>query len=455
MAREDNRLTGRVKRYAKVGAGIGGVAAKYAGNRLLGREGDQSRQAAELKAALGGLKGPIMKVAQMVATIPEAVPEEFATELAQLQANAPPMGWAFVRRRMAAELGPDWRSRFGSFEREAAAAASLGQVHRAEDTDGAPLACKLQYPDMQSAVEADLQQLKVVFSIYRRMDSAIDPTKILEEIGERLREELDYDLEARHMALYRQIFAGTDRIVVPEAREDLSTQRLLTMSWLEGKPLLSFKDAPEAVRNQIAETMFEAWWFPFGRYGVIHGDPHLGNYTVRGDAGDGGINLLDFGCIRKFPPEFVEGGLDLYHAIQRADRDLAVSAYEKWGFQGLTNDLIDALNIWAEFIYGPLLKDKVQRIAEGVSPGEYGRESAFKVHKRLKELGTVTPPREFVFMDRAAIGLGGVFIHLDARLNFYRLFNETIGEFSRQKVASDQDRALGDSGLPPVGALAA
>ena len=104
-------------------------------------------------------------------------------------------------------------------------------------------------------------------------------------------------------------------------------------------------------------------------------------------------------------------------------------AYETWGFSGLSNELIDILNIWAKFIYGPLLDDRVRHIAEGVSPSQYGRKEAFTVHKGLKEKGPVKVPREFVFMDRAAIGLGGVFLHLDAELNFYRLFNETIEGF--------------------------
>ena len=126
-----------------------------------------TRMPPSLAAALGGLKGPIMKVAQLLATIPEALPAEYAAELGQLQSQAPPMGWPFVRRRMAAELGPDWEAKFASFEHEAAASASLGQVHRATSHDGRALAAKLQYPDMQSAVEADLAQLSVLFSIHR------------------------------------------------------------------------------------------------------------------------------------------------------------------------------------------------------------------------------------------------------------------------------------------------
>ncbi|MCA8930503.1 MAG: AarF/ABC1/UbiB kinase family protein, partial [Alphaproteobacteria bacterium] len=212
------------------------------------------------------------------------------------------MGWAFVKRRMRSELGPDWQSRFAHFEHTATAAASLGQVHRATAHDGRALACKLQYPDMGSAVEADLKQLALVFSLYRRYDKAIDPSEILKELSARLREELDYEREARHMALYRHMLKDEAGIAVPDLLDDLSTDRLLTMNWLDGNPLLSVCDGPLDVRNAVATNMFRAWYIPFYTYGVIHGDPHLGNYSVRPD---NGINLLDFGCIRVFPSTFV------------------------------------------------------------------------------------------------------------------------------------------------------
>jgi predicted unusual protein kinase regulating ubiquinone biosynthesis (AarF/ABC1/UbiB family) len=446
--REANRFSARAARYARVGANVGGVAARMAGARLLGRGLDRSRNAAELAAALGGLKGPIMKVAQLLATIPDALPPEYVTELQKLQSQAPPMGWAFVKRRMTAELGADWQKKFAKFEHHPAAAASLGQVHRAQALDGTPLACKLQYPDMQSAVEADLQQLEWLFAIRRRMDPAIDTTEIAIEIGARMREELDYRREAKHAALYRAMLGAVETIRVPRAWPELSTGRLLTLDWLEGRRLLEYTKADLASRNRLATAMFTAWWFPFSRFGVIHGDPHLGNYTVfaENDAA-GGINLLDYGCIRIFPTRFVGGVVDLYHGLLHGDDGLVVRAYETWGFQRLSRELIDILNIWARFIYGPLLDDRVRTIADGVKPGEYGRRQAFQVHRALREKGPVMVPREFVFMDRAAIGLGSVFLHLRAELNFHRLFSEAIEKFSPARVAQRQAEALARAGL--------
>ena len=447
--RERNRLTGRVRRYAEVGVGLGGYAARRAGERALGRDPDRLRNAAALRAALGGLKGPLMKVAQMLATIPDALPQEYADELRQLQASAPAMGWPFVRRRMAAELGPDWQGRFKSFEREAAAAASLGQVHRAQAHDGRALAVKLQYPDMRSTVEADLRQLQLVFAIYGRVDRAIDTAEIHAEIGARLREELDYQRESRHIRLYGAMLAGEPEIHVPEVLPELTTRRLLTMTWLEGWPLLNWLSQKPALgdRNTVARALFRGWYLPLYRYGTIHGDPHLGNYTVRPDRA---VNLLDYGCIRVFRPSFVTGVIDLYQALRREDMDLAVHAYETWGFKGLKREVIGILNQWARFLYEPLMEDRARRNQEATS-SQFGREVAEKVHVELRRFGGVAVPREFVFMDRAAIGLGSVFLHLKAELNWHRLFHELIDDFDEAVLGERQARALEAAGLAGVG----
>ena len=447
--REANRFSARAARYARVGANMGGVAARMAGSRLFGGDARDASNAAVLAQALGGLKGPIMKVAQLLATIPDLIPPEYAAELQKLQSEAPPMGAAFVKRRMQAELGPQWQGRFGSFDLNPAAAASLGQVHRASTKDGEAIACKLQYPDMQSAVEADLQQLEWVFAVHRRMDPAIDTREIAKEIGERVREELDYEREARHAALYAQALSDVDEVRVPRVHPELSTKRLLSLEWLEGEKILQFTESPVEIRNRLAVAMFKAWWHPFSHAAVIHGDPHLGNYTVFSEDGEpGGINLLDYGCVRIFHPRFVGGVVDLYRGLQTDDRARVVHAYETWGFKSLSNELIDILNIWARFIYAPLLDDRVRTVADGVKPGEYGRRQAFEVHKALKEKGPVTVPREFVFMDRAAVGLGAVFLHLKAELNYHRLFENEIERFSLENLERKQKEALSASGLP-------
>jgi predicted unusual protein kinase regulating ubiquinone biosynthesis (AarF/ABC1/UbiB family) len=445
MTNEDT-FTGRARRYARVSTAMSGLAARLAGERYLGLPIDRGRHAADLKAALGGIKGPLMKVAQLLATIPEALPEEYVRELVTLQANAPAMGWPFVRRRMAGELGANWQSRFGSFEHEAARAASLGQVHRAVALDGTPLACKLQYPEMGSAVEADLRQLKLAMGIYERYDKTVSTSEIHAEIADRLREELDYEREAAHMRLYGDILKDEKGVAVPRPIAELSTRRLLTMNWLDGRPILDFaKTAPTSLRNETARRLFRTWYVPFYRYGVIHGDPHLGNYTM---APDNTVNLLDFGCIRIFPAHFVRGVIDLYHALWRDDRELAVEAYRGWGFGDLSHEMIDVLNRWARFVYGPLLDDRDRLIQERAQPGADGRSIVDDVHRELRRMGGVAPPRPFVFMDRAAVGLGSVFLHLQARINWHRLFHELIDDFDEAVLARRQREALLRAGVP-------
>jgi predicted unusual protein kinase regulating ubiquinone biosynthesis (AarF/ABC1/UbiB family) len=258
-----------------------------------------------------------------------------------------------------------------------------------------------------------------------------------------LREELDYALEARHMALYRDMLSSEPRISVPEVLPELSTRRLLTMTWLEGEPLLSRSTASRETRAGLAELMFRAWYVPFFEYGVIHGDPHPGNYTVRAD---GGLNLLDFGCVRTFPPPLVAAVIDLYNAVRTGDQKLATRAYETWRFRHLTEDVIEALNIWARYLFEPPFEDRRQTL--GPLTGEIaGRDTAERVIAELHRAGGVEVPREFVIMDRAAIGLGAVFLRLQAEVNWHRRFNELIANFDVGSLERRQTEMLRRHGL--------
>jgi predicted unusual protein kinase regulating ubiquinone biosynthesis (AarF/ABC1/UbiB family) len=447
---EANRLSARATRYARLGVNAGALAARVGVNRLRG--GTREADARALASALGSMKGPLMKVAQMLTTIPDAVPADFAAELTKLQSQAPPMGASFVRRRMQAELGPNWRERFAEFDFKPAAAASLGQVHRAVSLEGERLACKLQYPDMASAVETDLSNLDLLFSLHRRAGAAIDTREIAREIRERVREELDYEHEAKIARLYRVMLADRPFVRVPRIEGSLSTRRLLTMEWLDGEPLVAFENAPQEARDSIAVGLFDAWWRPFLRYGVIHGDPHLGNYTVAA-SGDGrrkveGVNLFDYGCVRVFPPRFVLGVVELYRGFKAHDQARVAQAYTMWGFSHLSRGALEAMNIWARFLCGPILDDRVRTAADGVKPSEYGRREMGQVMRALKAEGGGLPvPREFVFLERATIGIGSVFLRLGARLNFHRMYEDAIAGFDEDAVTRRQAGALEAVGL--------
>ncbi len=215
------------------------------------------------------------------------------------------------------------------------------------------------------------------------------------------------------------------------------------MTWLEGTKLTDYLDADRDTRNRLASALFRAWYLPLYRFGIIHGDPHPGNYAVRADMG---INLLDFGCIRIFPTKFVKGSIDLYRSLATGDADLAVDAYENWGFKIVSREMLDVLNTWAAFLYAPLLDDRERLIGE-LDHGIYGRETAEKVHADLRRLGGVNVPREFVFMDRAALGLGSIFLRMRAELNWHREYLDLVGDFSGEALETRQSDLLRKHGF--------
>lgn len=435
---ESKSLVKQIKRFAQVGGTVGKLATKLASQKYLGIKLNKNKHAAEIRASLGSLKGPLMKVAQLSATIPDLLPPEYVEELRHLQSNAPPMGWLFVKRRMASELSQNWQKKFIDFDKEATRAASLGQVHKAVLLNKKIVACKLQYPNMESAVTADLSQLKLIFSIYQSYNKAIKTEEAYKEIADRLKEELDYVREKKLMEVFKNIFSDSSFVHIPDVIDKLSTKRLLTMTWLDGDPILNYKNEKKEIRNIVAKNMFNTWYKPFYEYGIIHGDPHPGNYTIQKDLS---VNLFDFGCMRIFQGKFIQGVIDLYFALQENDKAKAVHAYEQWGFANISKAKVEVLNKWAGFIYSPLMEDKVQKIQENDN-GVYGAEVASVVHKELKKLGGVKPPQEFIFMDRAAVGLGSIFIHLKAEVNWYKIFHKLIEDFQVKELNKRQQKAL-------------
>ncbi len=412
-----------LKRLFDVGTTLTGIGMRVGAQEYLGLNIDEAAYAQKLRQSFGGLKGPFMKMAQFLATVPDALPPEFAAEFMTLQSNAPSMGESFVRRRMVGELGHNWRDLFQDFNLKASHAASLGQIHKATSFQGETLAVKLQYPDMETVVGTDLKQLNMVLGIYQSFNKSIDTQDIATEIHDRLYEELDYILEAKNLEQFRSIFLNQfDFVIVPKIYPELSTKRLLTMEWIEGRPALDYISHPSDVRNELGRKLFLAWYWPLYRFNVLHGDPHPGNYLI---LEDGRICLLDFGCVRRFDQPFLQAVIDLYIALRDNKPDLAVDAYKRWGFKNISNELIDVLNQWAKLLYDPLLENKIRPIQD-TNGGKKGWETARNVHKRLHELGGIKPPREFVFMDRAAVGIGSILMRIGAEQNWHKLFEEII-----------------------------
>ena len=438
---DKDKFSKRASRYIQLTGQVGGLLTKLGANRFLGVNIDKDKHALNLKKDLGEIKGPFMKIAQFISMIPDALPIEYSNQLMQLQSHAPSMGELFVKRRMENELGENWKNFFLDFNTSASYAASLGQVHKAKLKNGDLVACKLQYPDMQSAVNVDLNQFRIILNLFEKYNKAIKTKKIFLEIKDRLVEEIDYENEINNIKIFKKIFEFDKYVNIPKIYRNCSTKRLITMSWLEGQSLdemLRYLKNKKNLSERIATNIFNTWYMPFYKFCVIHGDPHFGNYSFKKN---GNINLFDFGCVRFFPIKFVKAVLNLYYALEKKDEDLMVEAYKTWGFKKINKKLIKVLNLWASYIYGPLLEDK-KRLIQGEKKKGYGFDIVNNVYKELRKIGGVEPPKEFVFMDRAAIGMGSLFMKLDVKLNWHNLFKNLIKDFDELRILKERNKII-------------
>ena len=364
---DKDNFSKRLNRYFQITSQVGGIVTRIGANKYLGLNTDQKKNAHNLQEKFGQAKGPFMKIAQLLAMIPDAIPREYANQLMKLQTNAPPMGEYFVRRRMKNELGENWKKKFINFNETSSFAASFGQVHKAKLNNGQLVACKIQYPDMLSTVKADLVQLKVVLNLFEKFNKVIKTSKIHSEIKERLFEEIDYIKEAQNINIFNRIFKNETKINIPNIFSKYTTSKLITMSWLDGRPIHHlFTSSNNKLKEKVATNIFNAWY---------------------------------------------------------------------------NKELIKILNLWASYIYGPLLDNK-RRFIQGDGKKGYGFAIANKVYKKLKQIGGVEPPKEFVFIDRAAIGMGSLFMKLNVRLNWYELFNNLIKDFELNHIKKKQEEIL-------------
>lgn len=421
----------KLKRYTQTSATLAGLATRIVAQNTTPYTINDEAYAKALKETLGSLKGPFMKIAQFLATIPHALPEEYMEAFLELQAHAPAMGPFFVKRRMQTELGVNWEKLFAAFDEKPAFAASLGQVHKAITSNGTSVAVKLQYANMQKAIEADLNQFKMAISAYGLFNKALHLDLVAKEINDRLLEELDYTLEASHLTMYHDFFKDDPHIHVPFVVFELSTSRLLTMEWIEGQSLLECaQNLSQDEKNVLGKTLFEAWYRPFYLKGWIHGDPHPGNY--KRDA-DNRLCLLDFGCVRKFDFFFVNAVIDLYEALKNQDKQKLTNAYKNWGFDHLSEEITDTITQWAQLLYEPLLDDRIRPIQTMTTPNK-GWDTAMQIHQRLNALGGIQVPQEFVFMDRAAVGIGSMLMRLGCQCNWHQIFEDILQE--RKKLGT-------------------
>ena len=393
-----------------------------------------------------------MKVAQLMATIPDLLPPEYAAELQKLQSEAPPMGWAFVKRRMIAELGPDWQKQIRELR------ASSGRRRFARPGASRPLARRrgagLQAAISRHAVGGRSRPAAIAMAARhppparsarstparsaRRSASACAKNSTTGAKPSTSR------FTARcSTASISSACRAPGRNFPPAAAHARLARR---------HRMLAHKNDPLDVRNALATAMFTAWWFPFSRFGVIHGDPHLGNYTVFDARRAAQDRTAASTCSTTAASAFSRRNSCAAWSISITGCCMATTIWSCTRTRPGASASCPANSSTRSTSGRASSTRRCSTIACAPSPTawrrrEYGRREAFRVHQALKQKGPVTVPREFVFMDRAAIGLGAVFLHLRAELNFYRLFNEAIEHFSHGSRRQAPTSGAGRGGL--------
>ncbi|MBI2890822.1 MAG: AarF/ABC1/UbiB kinase family protein [Nitrospirae bacterium] len=407
------------------------------------------KNAARVLSVFKQLKGPLLKVGQMLSQ-QEFLPGEFLRALTDLHSNVPPMEYPVIRKQFMKEFKAPPEKVFKSFEKEAFAAASLGQVHRAELPNGTTVAVKIQYPDAVKLVESDLGVLKTGIALLKGVaadlfrEQKLDLSEVYDEIAENLYREVDYELEAKNAKEFRQLFKDEEDIVVPRVYEDYSTGRILAMEYLEGVPILEFIDwVMDAQRDGLplqfssgkaecgqwlAERLGNFYWRQFFRFGLIHGDPHPGNYLILGPGrGDGNglprLGVIDYGCVRRFPGTFVQDMAGLLRTVIRGEKENAGPYYERVGLM-LPGEDPNLLWPISRVYLAPLLEDQPfeVRSLDVIRQGT-GIAKHLLRHRYLPQY-----QREFVFIDRNVVGFWSYLMKLHARINLHRLLMSYIAE---------------------------
>jgi predicted unusual protein kinase regulating ubiquinone biosynthesis (AarF/ABC1/UbiB family) len=301
------KTAARTARLASIPLGVAGRAVGGWGKRLAGQNADQvsaelsAKTAEQLFAVLGTLKGGAMKFGQALSVFEAAVPNDMAEPyreaLTKLQSAAPPMSGRTTRRVLAEQLGRRWEERFTSFEEEPTAAASIGQVHKAVFHDGRTVAVKVQYPGADQALMSDLRQLQRFSRLFQAVVPGTEVKPLLQELTDRMSEELDYRSEAAHQRAFAKAFDGDPHVLVPKVVA--SAPKVLVTEWVEGKPLSSvIRDGDRAERDLAGLRLAEFHYSSPERVGLLHSDPHPGNFMI---TADDRLCVIDFGAVAQLP----------------------------------------------------------------------------------------------------------------------------------------------------------
>jgi predicted unusual protein kinase regulating ubiquinone biosynthesis (AarF/ABC1/UbiB family) len=422
--RAAHRSHGRFSRFAQISSVTAGVAARQLGRKVASAFQDEaSREESDRRAwaasadqiatTMGQLKGAAMKVGQMLSTDPELLPDEVRDALKTLQSEAPPMPYEMVKAEVERALGQSLDEVYRDFSREPIGAASIGQVHRATLLDGREVAVKVQYPGIGDTIDSDMKNLGTLLTLARAKLPKERVEAYLEEVTEVIRRESDYLFEADTLERFQTVFADVDGVRTPLPVPEFCRRTVLTMEFVDGQRLNTyFAAADEATKSMLAERIICAYIEMIHRHGVLHADPHPGNFLIDKEQN---IVFLDVGCVREYAPAFTDGLLTIIEAMWRGDLELLMTTIDSMGF---SREGIDAEVIWEwlEIVLTPLLVDKVF---------DFGawrvQDAALKFVKDNPEILGFAPPKEAIFYLRVLAGLRGLVGEGGARMNAHRI----------------------------------
>src|SRR5947207_7277224 len=373
---------------------------------------------------LGGRKGAIMKLGQMLSVVAEGLPEVYQQALRGLQQSAPPMAAHLVAEVVEAELGQPPERAFFEFSPEPVAAASIGQVHRAKLFDGTPVAVKVQYPGVDVAIKADLDNAFLLYSAAKAIAPGIDPEPVVSELRERMTEELDYRIEAANQEEFRAAYEGHPWVRVPAVHREASTARVLVTEWVSGRSFYDLLDQPQAERDTVGEQLFRFWSGSISKMLLFNADPHPGNYFFE-EPGPG-IWFLDFGLVKRFEAVEIEQLKDRVAALRSGDDDAVIDAIVRHGWlrPGAKVDHRRMVEL-ARLSVLPLVDHR---------PFTYTREymaetidAMFNIEGRYGDvIRQMTLPRNQLILTRIHLGLGGLFARLGAARDWASILDEYL-----------------------------
>ena len=435
MAKRDPLTSGRARRAIKMGELASQVGSSYLWTSLRRpflnasqRERElletHIRNAQRIVEGSSQLRGAFLKLIQMLSMRHDLLPGEALDVLKATQSSVPPMSYAMISEQIRRELGKKPEQLYRSFDQTAFAAASLGQVHRARLKDGREVAVKVQYPGVEHTVDQDLKNLKLLLktlgAIARdMMRQKIDVDTIYVELEARLKEELDYLLEARNMVEYGKLFAGDPDLMIPELIKELSSRRVITMSFVDGYPLIDVlgQAVDEELRRWVARKCSEFAWRQIVEFGVLHTDFHPGNYLITYHPKMG---VLDFGSVRHFAEPVRKGYLQVAKAIIDNDDKSLAAGLVKLGYLDREQDpapMVKVIHILFEPMY---------------TKGEYDPR-AYDTVKKAQQVGEIAlehklykSPDHSVFLLRALVGLEGIMTRLGVKDNYRNIFARCV-----------------------------